>query len=479
MTLSERLYRGLLFSYPAEFRHAYEREMVALFQNRFACENRFLLWLELVADIAITAPKEHYHVLLQDLRYALRTFGRTPVFALTAILTLALGIGANTAIFSVVQAVVLRPLPFPEPDRLVRLWEMNQKLNIPYFSTSVPNYVSWKEQAKSFEALAVFGYASLNITGAGEPERLEAGTLTASIFQVLRLRPIMGRGFLPEEEEPGRGRVAILSESLWRRRFASDPRVVGRPVELNGVPMKIVGVLPPEFRFPENAQIWIPMSIDLAHENRGNHMISAIARLKPGVTLAQADAEMKSIAGTLEKTYPGSNQGWSIRTAKFYDWIVPPETRTALAILLGAVGLVLLIACANVANLLLARAVGRSREIAMRITLGAGRTRLVRQLLTESAVLALAGGLAGALLAFWAVAGLRQIVPPSVPRSAEIGINGEVLAFAVLLSMLTGLLFGTVPLWHATRKDLNELLKEGGRGSTSNRPIPSQLAGDT
>jgi putative ABC transport system permease protein len=471
MTLPERLYRGLLLSYPAEFRHEYGPEMLELFRVRFTHEKPFLLWLELLADIAITAPQEHFDVLLQDLRYALRTFSKTPVFALTAILTLALGIGANTAIFSVVHAVALRPLPFPAPDRLVRLWEMNQKLNILRFSTSVPNYVSWKEQARSFEALGVFGFASLNITGSGEPERVEAGTLTSSVFQVLRLRPLLGRGFLPEEETPGQSRVAILSESLWRRRFAGDPRIVGRSVDLNGVAMKIVGVVSPEFQFPQNAQVWVPMVMDLAHQDRGDHRISAIARLKPGVTLAQADTEMKSIAATLEKIYPASNQGWSVRTAKFYDWIVPEEIRTALTVLLGAVGLVLLIACANVANLLLARAVGRSREIAMRITLGAGRSRLVRQLLTESTVLALAGGMAGTLLAFWAVAALKQVLPPGVPRSAEIGIDGVVLAFALVLSMMTGVLFGTAPLWHATRKDLNELLKEAGRGSTSSRPI--------
>jgi len=467
----KRLYSALLVCYPAAFRNEYGPEMLELFTFRARRENVALLWMELLADIAWTAPKEHLDVLLQDLRYTFRTFARTPVFALTALLTLALGTGVNTAIFSVVNAVVLRPLPFPQPERLVRMWEMNQKLNIPFFSTSVLNYLSFQEQAKTFEAMGAYGGANVNITGVGEPERLAGGALTPSMFDVIGIRPIFGRGFRPEEEVPGRGRVTILSERLWRRRFASDPHVVGRSIELNGVAFEVVGIMSDSFRFPATAEIWVPMSIDRARENRGNHVITAVARLRPGVTFAQAESEMKSIAAGLGKTFPQSNEGWSVRMATFYDWIVPSEIRTALTILLGAVGLVLLIACANVANLMLARAAGRSREIAMRITLGAGRSRLVRQLLTENLALGIMGGIAGTLLAFWAVAGLKRILPPSVPRVAEIGVDGMVLAFALLISIFTGVLFGIVPIWHATRRDLAELLKEGGRTSTSSRPV--------
>ncbi|HEV2689074.1 MAG TPA: ABC transporter permease, partial [Bryobacteraceae bacterium] len=469
--ISERLYRALLVCYPAEFRQEYGPEMVELFSFRARQENRFLLWLQLLADIAVTAPREHFDVLLQDLRYTLRTLGRAPVFALTAILTLALGTGANTAIFSVVNAVMLRPLPFPQPDRLARIWETNQKLNIQAFSASVPNYVSWREQAKSFSAIGVFGVANLNLTGGGEPERLAAGTLTASMFQAIGLQPILGRGFLEEEERPGRGLVAVLNETLWRRRFESDPKIVGRSVEFNGTARVIVGVFPGEFSFPQGAEVWVPMTIDVARQDRGDHRISAVARLKPGVTLEQADAEMKAIANGLEKTYPQSNLGWSVRMTKFYDWIVPEQVRTTLAVLMGAVGLVLLIACANVANLLLARATSRDREIAMRIALGAGRSRLMRQLLTESTTLALMGGVVGILLAFWAVFGLKQILPASVPRRSEIGVDGLVLAFGLLLSIGTGALFGMAPMWHATRKDLNELLKQNGRTSTASSPV--------
>lgn len=466
-----RLYRALLACYPAEFRNEYGPEMLELFRFRAQKENAALLWMELLADIAYTAPKEHLDVLLQDLRYTFRTFARTPVFALTALLTLALGTGVNTAIFSVVNAVVLRPLPFPQPERLARIWEMNQKLNIPFFSTSVLNYLSFREQAKSFEAIGAYGGANVNITGAGEPERLAGGTLTSSLFDVVKIHPISGRCFRPEEETPGRGRVAILSEKLWRRRFAGDPHIVGRSIELNGAASEVVGILPDSFRFPPTAEIWAPMPIDAAHENRGNHVVTTVGRLRPGVTLAQAESEMKTIAAGLGNTFPQSNEGWSVRMATFYDWIVPEEIRTALTILLGAVGLVLLIACANVANLMLARAAGRSREIAMRITLGAGRSRLIRQLLTENLTLGLAGGIAGILLAFWAVAGLKRILPPSVPRVSEIGVDGMVLAFALLVSIFTGVLFGIVPILQATRRDLAGSLKEGGRGSISSRPI--------
>jgi putative ABC transport system permease protein len=466
-----RLYSALLVCYPAAFRNEYGPEMLELFNYRACRENAVLLWMELLADIAYTAPKEHLDVFLQDLRYTFRTFAKTPVFALTALLTLALGTGVNTAIFSVVNAVVLRPLPFPQPERLVRIWEMNQKLNIQFFSTSVLNYLSFKEQAKSFEAIGAYGGANVNITGTGEPERLAGGTLTSSMFDVVKIPPIAGRGFRPEEETPGRGRVAILSERIWKRRFAGDPHVVGRSIELNGVGFEVVGILPDAFRLPSTAEIWLPMTIDPAQENRGNHVISTVARLQPGATFAQAVSDLKTIAAGLARTFPESNEGWSVRVVTFYDWIVPSEIRTALTILLGAVGLVLLIACANVANLMLARAAGRSREIAMRITLGAGRSRLVRQLLTENLALGIMGGLAGTLLAFLAVAGLKRILPPSVPRVSEIGLDGIVLSFALFISIFSGVLFGLVPIWHATRRDLAELLKEGGRTSTSSRPV--------
>jgi len=466
---AERIYSFLLHCYPYDFRVEYQPEMMALFRRRMRDENAAMLWLETLADLTCTSFKEHWLMFIQDLKYALRTLRRAPAFAAAAVLTLALGVGANTAIFSVVNAVMLQPLPFPEPGRLVRVWETNPKRNIPFFSASVPNYVSWKDQARCFEEIGAFGGASLNLTGDGEPERLPAGEITASVFPLLRIQPLRGRAFLPEEERPNGAGVAILSEALWRRRFAADPGIVGRFIELNGAPRQVVGIAPAALQFPRNAEIWVPMRIDLAHEDRSNHMIEVIARLRSGVTPAQADSQLKTVAAAMEQTYPATNAGWTVRMEPFYEWIVPERIRTALTVLFGAVSLVLLTACVNVANLLLARAVSRSREIAVRLAMGASRRRIARQLLTESGVIALLGGIAGALLAYWAVAGLRQLLADSVPRSAQIHVDAPVLAFALGISMITGLLFGIAPLHQTAHASLSLALKEGGRSSTASR----------
>jgi putative ABC transport system permease protein len=467
--MNQRLYHLLLHALPHDFRAEYGADMLDLFRRRERDENILILWLETLADIIPTALREHTHMLFQDLSYTLRTLRRAPVFTAAAILTLALGVGANTAIFSVVNAVMLRQLPYAEPGRLVRIWETNPGRDIAYFTASAPNYASWKEKSTSFETLAAFNGANVNLTGEGEPERLLAGTLTASVVPMLGLQPLMGRAFLEEEDRPGAPRVAMLSEALWRRRFAADPAIVGSSIELNGASTRIVGIAPRELNFPANAQIYIPLRIDLTREHRGNHVLTVMGRLKPAATVGQATAELKSIAASLERAYPDTNRGWTVRLARFHEWIVPERIRTALLVLLGAVALVLLVACVNVANLLVARAVARSREIAVRLALGATRRRIARQLFTESGFIAVCGGLSGAALAWWAVSALKRLIGNSVPRGADIGVDGTVFAFALAIALLTGALFGIAPVYQAASADLSGAIKAGGRHATPGR----------
>ncbi|MGH9777491.1 MAG: ABC transporter permease [Candidatus Acidiferrales bacterium] len=410
--------------------------------------------------------------LWQDLRYGARQLLRSPGFTAVAVLTLALGIGANTAIFSVANAVLLQPLPYKEPDRLVRLWESNPGRNWPFFSASAPNFNDWVQQNQSFEPLAATEGDTFNLTGDGEPERLLGRRVTGNFFPLLGVEPALGRNFTPEEDQPGSARVVILSHGLWQRRFGADPRVLGRALRLDGEPYEVVGVLPPTFRFTQGTEVWTPLAIDWnqrGRANRSNHTLLVVGRLKPGVTLAQAQADLEGIAQRLEQQYPQSNSGWGVRTATFYDWIFSEETRQGIWILLGAVGFVLLIGCANVANLLLARLPGRRREFAMRVALGAGRGRVFRQLLTESALLAFAGCLGGVLLAAWGTDLIASSTSINVPRLDETRLDTAVLAFSVLLAALTTVIFGIIPALQASRANLNDVLKESGRGMIGSR----------
>jgi putative ABC transport system permease protein len=405
--------------------------------------------------------------LWQDLRYGARMLLKKPGFTLIAVITLALGIGANTAIFSVVNAALLRPLPYAEPDRLAQLWETNIKRDLPFFAVSVPNYVSWKEQSQTFEQLAAWRRQGVNLTGRGEPERLEGAAVSGSLFSLLGVKPALGRDFLPMEDQPRGRRAVIISYGLWERRFGRDPNLIGQELALDGVSHIVVGIAPFGFNFPQGAEIWAPLAADLAREDRGNKGLAVIGRLKPGVTLQQARAELTTIAQRLEQQFPATNRDWSVRLETLYDSIITKETRTALLILLGTVGFLLLIACANVANLTLARATGRASEMAIRAALGASRWQISRQLLTESLLLALAGGGAGVLLALWGVDLLRPAIPENAPRLDEIGIDGWVLSFTLAVSLLTGVLFGLAPALQAARVDLQESLKDGGRTSAT------------
>ena len=409
--------------------------------------------------------------LLQDLRYAIRTLAREPGFTLVALVTLALGIGANTAIFSIVNAVLLRPLPYHEPQRVVLLW--SHWTNWTKTWVSEPELADY-QQARSLEHVAGFSSTSFNLTGGpgSEPLRVLAAQVQAPMFDALGAKPLVGRVFSGDEDRPGRERVVLLTEGLWRSRFGSDPSIVGRTIDLDAVAYTVVGVLPASLRLPLDyatrtfTQIWVPLALGpVDPQERGNHGINALGRLKPGVTLPQAQAEIDTITRGFLRQYD------DLYDETFGLTLVPApievfgDIRPALMILLLAVGAVLLIACANVANLLLARSESRQKEIAVRVALGAGRHRIVRQLLTESMALSVVGGAAGIALAYALTQGLVALDPLKIPRVQDIALDGRVLAFTAAISALTGVLFGIVPALQSSRTDLQSVLKEGGRDS--------------
>jgi putative ABC transport system permease protein len=402
--------------------------------------------------------------MINDFRYALRQLIKSPSFTAVAIITLALGIGACTAIFSVVNVVLLRPLNYPQADRIVTIRETNLP-QFPRFSVSPPNYIDWEKQTKSYEYLAAYSGARVNLTGSGEPQQLLVLKVTAHYFDVYGDKPFLGRMLLPEEDAPGKNHMVVLSYGFWQRVFGGDHAVVGRSIELNGEPYTVVGVAAPQ---SSKVEAWIPMAFkpeETANDARGAHYLNVVGRLRAGVTVAQAKAELELLAAQLAQQYPDSNKGWGIFMMPIQDAIVR-DVKPVLYTLLGAVACVLLIACANLANLLLARATARSREISIRAALGAGRARLVRQLLTESVVLAVCGGVAGVILARWGLDALLALAPSSLPRITEIHLDSGVLLFSLALSVVTGLVFGIAPALLAARSDVNEALKQGTRGST-------------
>jgi putative ABC transport system permease protein len=404
----------------------------------------------------------------QDLQYSLRKMRRNPAFAFTVVFTLALGIGANTMIFSVVNAVLIEPLPYRDPERLVRLSENNLKRGVGDLAVSAPNFKDWQSQQTVFEHLAASEMATFNLTGTGEPERVASASITTNLLRVLGVEPNIGRGFLPEEETPGRNRVVLLSSGLWKRQFGGNPSVLNKTIQLNGESYEVVGIMPADFQFPGTRELWVPLTLDPVKEpwraDRANRNLSVYGRLKPGVTVDQASAEMKSITQRLEQQYPQSNTGWGVRVRTFYDWVVPQEVRRSMIMLFIAVGLLLLIACANVANLLLARARNQQRDMAIRSALGASRARLMQHLLMDSLLLAFLGGLSGLLLTFWGTSLIASSNMQNIARLSETRVDGRVLGFTFAISLITGLIFGLVPAWSASRLNLNEKLKEGGGG---------------
>jgi putative ABC transport system permease protein len=409
-------------------------------------------------------------LLTQNSKFGIRLLRKSPGFACVAIFVMALGIGANTAIFSVVHAVLLEPLPFPDADRLVQIWHVPPQTSFPgmtRFAVSTANFIDWQKQNNVFDQMALYGGAGDDITGAGKPESVVASIVSSNFFSVLGVRPLHGRVFLPQEDRPGRNHEVILSYKLWQARYASDPSVVGQSINLDGDPYVVVGVMGPKMVMPSFAQLWTPLGLtDKEAAIRNDHNFLAIGRLKPGVTIAQAQAEMNTISQRLEKVYPEDDKGWGAVVNSMREETVG-SVRPALLMMLGAVAFVLLIACANVANLILARTFARRKEIAIRSAVGASRSRVIQQLLSESLILSLCGGALGLLAARFGIELLLKFFADKLPRMGEIGLDGPVLAFTFGLSIVTGILSGLLPALAMTKEDVSSALKQGlGRTDT-------------
>ena len=408
-------------------------------------------------------------VFLQDVRYAARMLLKSPGFTLVAVLTLALGIGANTAIFSFIDGVLLKPLPYGDPERIVMVWEKPPGGDRNGISTL--NYLDWKRQNTVFDAMAAQTGGSMTMTGGERPEMLRGSRVSARYFDIFGVKAALGRTFAPDEDEEGKAGVVVISHRSWRERFGADKSIVGRKLMLDGKPYTLVGVLPMNSSYDRGrTEIWAPLVFEPKHMTRNFHWFRAYARLKPGLSIEQARAEMNVIGARIEKQYPDSNKGWGVTVDRFVDRFVGDQLRRSLYIMMAAVGAVLLIGCANLANLTLARGASREKEVAIRGALGAGRWRLMRQFLTENVLLSLLGGAAGLGLGYALVAGLKLLIPPfMLPSEANVEVDIRVLLFTLAIATLTGVVFGMAPALQAASPNLAGSMKEGGRGTTANR----------
>ncbi len=496
MRVSRSLYRLLLRLCPPDLREQFGGEMEAAFAQalkRSSGLGKGRVWARAVADVmrhGIGARQDGWRrfrktlayveyerggwwmdTLRYDLRHAVRAMGRQPVTSAIVILTLALAIGANTAVFSAVHTVLIRPLPYPEPESLVMLWEKREAEGVMKNSVSPADFVDWARIAASFTAMAAVSEVTADLTGEGDPEKLAVAGVSTTFFDVFRVRPLHGRTFDSGETAIGRNRVAVLGHAIWRQRFGADAGIIGRSITLNGGPVEVIGVLPPDAAFPNTeAQLFVPLVVQANPDppSRTSHQFTVYARLKPGVSFAQARSEMDRIGKDLEQQYPQLSRGHGANVTTLSEEITGPVERT-LAVLMAAVVFILLIACINVTNLLLAKAAGRRREMAVRAAIGAARMRLMRQVLVESAVMALAGGAAGLVLAVWSVRVLASQLPAVARPDQTVIFSLPVLAFTIGACLITGLLAGALPAWHLVRDDPAESLKEGGRSPASLR----------
>jgi putative ABC transport system permease protein len=467
---SVRWYRRLTRLYPAPFRHEYETEMVALVRDRQAerSDARALvtLWAELLVDLCTTAPREHARMLIDDLRHAARVLRTTPALTGPVVLVLAVGIGATTAVFTLANGVLLRPLPFVAPDRLVLLDESAPARGIPSMGTNFPNLRDYQRESRSLQQIGAYFEGGFTLTGGGEPERVDGAWVSWNLFDLLGVQPVLGRTFRREEDGPKIETAVILSHGLWQRRYGGDPGIVGRTIPVGGTPRTVVGVMPQGFRFPERGELWAPMSLDPAANTRTDYFLTAIARLKDGLTLAQASAEVQAVFAGIRRKYPEAATGVELSVLPLRDRLTA-DYSAVLVRLLVAVLLVLTIACTNVMNLLLARAAGRQREFAIRAALGANRRRVVRQLLTEALLLGAIGGVLGVVLGAAIIPALLRSSPVEIPYWISLQPDWRVIGFTTLVVVGASVFFGLAPALHATRVDLTSAVKQVGAGGAA------------